>query len=33
MFPTNIIANMFGFKAEKFFEASEEEKENIKVKF
>lgn len=33
MFPTNIIANMFGFKAEKFFEASEEEKENVKVKF
>ena len=33
MFPTNIIANMFGFKEEKFFEATEEEKENIKVKF
>lgn len=33
MFPTNIIANMFGFKEEKFFEANEEEKENVKVKF
>lgn len=33
MFPSNIVANMFGFKPETFFEASEAEKENIKVKF
>lgn len=33
MFPTNIIANIFGFKEEKFFEAKEEEKENVKVEF
>ncbi len=33
MFPTNIIASMFGFKEEKFFEAETEERENIKVKF
>lgn len=32
-FPTNIIANMFGFKEEKFFEATSEEKENVKVEF
>lgn len=33
MFPSNIIANMFGFKEEKFFEATEEEKQNVKVQF
>lgn len=33
MFPSNIIAGMFGFKAEKFFEATEAEKENPKVQF
>ncbi len=33
MFPSNIIANMFGFKKETFFEASSEERENVKVKF
>ena len=33
MFPTNIVAGMFGFKPEKFFEATEEEKETPKVQF
>ncbi len=33
MFPTNIVAGMFNFKPEKFFEASEEEKEAPKVQF
>ena len=33
MFPSNIIANLFGFKAEKFFEASENDRENPKVQF
>ena len=33
MFPSNIIASIFGFKEEPFFEASETEKENVKVKF
>ena len=33
MFPTNIVAGMFGFKPEKFFEATEVEKENPKVQF
>ena len=33
MFPSNIIAGMFGFKPEPFFEASEKEKENVSVKF
>lgn len=33
-FPSNILANMFGFKEEKFFEVeSEKEKEAIQVKF
>lgn len=31
--PTNIVAGMFGFKPSDFFEATAEEKENIKVKF
>lgn len=33
MFPSNIVANMFGFKPEAYFEASEEEKKDVKVKF
>lgn len=33
MFPTNIVAKMFGFKPERFFEATEAEKENPQVKF
>lgn len=33
LFPHVIIANMFGFKAEEFFKAKDEERENIKVKF
>ena len=33
MFPTNIVANMFGFKPEAFFEATEEDKEVPQVKF
>ena len=33
MFPSNIIAGMFNFKPEKFFEATEEEKETPKVEF
>ncbi len=33
MFPSNIVANMFGFKPEAFFEASEDERKNVQVKF
>ena len=33
MFPSNIVANIFGFKAEPFFEATEEERKNVQVKF
>jgi len=33
MFPSNIIAGMFNFKKREFFEASKEERENVKVKF
>lgn len=33
VFPNNIIANMLGFKAMPFFEASDEEKKNVEVKF
>ena len=33
MFPSNIIANMFGFKPMKYFEAGEEVKEAPKVSF
>ena len=33
MFPSNIVANMFGFKTEAFFEATEEERKNVQVKF
>ena len=31
MFPSNIIAGMFGFKQSKMFEAQEEERANVKV--
>ncbi len=31
--PTNIIAGMFGFKKEAFFQAAEAERENVQVKF
>ncbi len=33
MFPSNIVASMFGFKQEAFFEASEADKEVPKVQF
>lgn len=33
MFPSNIIAGMFGFKTSKMFEAAAEERENVKVQF
>ncbi|MFH1522917.1 MAG: LemA family protein [Patescibacteria group bacterium] len=34
VFPTNIMANMLGFKAREFFEIEEvKERENVKVKF
>ena len=33
MFPTNLVASMFGFKKESFFEADEKERENVEVKF
>jgi LemA protein len=33
VFPNSIIANMMGYKAMSFFEASEEEQENVKIKF
>ncbi|EKD66898.1 MAG: LemA-like protein [uncultured bacterium] len=33
MFPHVLIANMFGFKAEEFFEANDEERKSVKVKF
>lgn len=31
MFPSNIVAFMFGYKAKKMFEANESERENVKV--
>ena len=31
--PSNIVASMFGFKKETFFEADEKERENVEVKF
>jgi len=31
MFPSNIIAGIFGYKAKKMFEANENERENIKI--
>lgn len=33
MFPSNIIAGMFNFSKKPFFEATKEERENVKVKF
>jgi LemA protein len=33
VFPNNVLAGMFGFKAEPFFEASEEEQKNVEIKF
>lgn len=33
LFPSSIIANMFGFKVAEFFAATEEEKKKIDVKF
>ena len=33
MFPSNLVASIFGFKEEPFFEASEEERKNVQVKF
>ena len=33
MFPSNLVASMFGFKKEAFFEADEKERENVEVKF
>ena len=33
MFPNNIVANLFGFKAYKMFEAEVEEKNNVGVNF
>lgn len=33
MFPSSIIANMFGFKAGKMFEAAENERQNVQVSF
>ena len=31
--PSNIVAAIFGFKTEPFFEAAAEERENVKVQF
>ncbi|PIU74032.1 hypothetical protein CO005_01430 [Candidatus Roizmanbacteria bacterium CG_4_8_14_3_um_filter_34_9] len=33
MFPSNLIANAFAFKAFEFFEATDAEKQSVKVKF
>ncbi len=33
VFPSNIIASIFGFKEKPFFEADEEQRKNIEVKF
>lgn len=33
MFPSNIVAAIFGFKPEAFFEISNEERKNVEVKF
>ena len=33
VFPSNIVASMFGFKPEPFFEANEADRENVKVSF
>ena len=32
-FPGSIVGNMFGFKTEEFFEATEAERKNVEVKF
>ncbi len=33
LFPSNIVAGLFHFKKESFFEAQEKERENVKVEF
>ena len=33
MFPGSIVASIFGFREEKFFEATTTERENVKVSF
>lgn len=33
MFPSNIVASMFKFKTQAFFEVNEEERQNVKVQF
>lgn len=33
MFPSNIVAGIFNFKKRQFFEASNEERQNVQVKF
>ena len=33
MFPSNLVASIFGFKKESFFEATDKERENVQVKF
>ncbi len=33
VFPSNIVANMFGFAAEQYFAATEEERKNVQIKF
>ncbi len=33
MFPSNIVAGIFGFKKRQFFEAAAEERQNVQVKF
>ena len=33
VFPTNIFGNMLGFKSREFFQAEEDEKKNVEVKF
>lgn len=33
MFPSNIVAKIFGFKPYAFFEATDEERKNVQVKF
>ena len=33
MVPSNIVANIFKFKKEAFFEVAEPERENVKVQF
>jgi len=33
MFPSNLIASIFGYKQEEFFAATEQERKNVKVQF